>query len=104
MPIHGEALPPALVKELLGEMILRPKKQGKKHTARLASVRARSENNCVAAAYLQGNADAKQRADIILNVCEPVWHGYAKDYVNLRDPKSVEKSTSTRHSSDTIHR
>ena len=53
-------------------------------------IRDSPKNNCLAACHLQGNADAKPRAEIIINVCRPVWQGYRSDYVNLREPKQVE--------------
>ena len=69
MPVHGGALAPALVQELPGEAILSRKRQGGQHTFKLHALKVRCANNCVAACHLQGYADAKPRADIIITVC-----------------------------------
>ena len=69
MPVHGGALEPALVQELPGEAILSRKRQGGQHTFKLHALKVRCANNCVAACHLQGYADAKPRADIIITVC-----------------------------------
>ena len=90
MPVHGGALPPAIVEELPGEAILSRKMEGRKDCLRLRALRFRCANNCVAACHLQGFADAKQRTDIILTVCGPVWKSYGMDYKNLKGAKHVK--------------
>ena len=90
MPVHGGALPPALVEELPGEAILSRKMEGGKDCIRLRALQARCANNCVAACHLQGYADSKPRADIILTVCSPVWKRYGMDYKYLKEPKQVK--------------
>ena len=90
MPVHGGALPPALVEELPGDAILSRKSAGGKDCVRLRALRARCANNCVAACHLQGYADAKPRAAIILTVCGPVWKSYGYDYVHLKGPRAVK--------------
>ena len=90
MPVHGGAFPPALVQELPGEAILSRKRQGGQHTITLHALKLRCAHNCVAACRLQGYADAKPRADIILTVCGPVWKAYGYDYKYLNEPKQVK--------------
>ena len=90
MPVHGGALPPAIVEELPGDAILSRKMEGGKDCLRLRALRARCANNCVAACHLQGYADSKPRTDIILTVCGPVWKSYGMDYKYLKEPKQVK--------------
>ena len=90
MPVHGGALEPALVQELPGEAILSRKRQGGQYTLKLHALKLRCANNCVAACHLQGYADSKRRADIVLTVCGPVWRAYGGDYKNLNEPKQVK--------------
>ena len=90
MPVHGGALEPAVVEELPGEAILSRKRQGGQHTLKLHALKLRCANNCVAACHLQGYADAKPRADIIVTVCGPVWRAYGYDYKYLNEPKEVK--------------
>ena len=80
MPIHGGALPPALVEELPGDVILSRKLEGGNDCIRLSVFRARCANNCVAACHLQGYADSKPSVNIILTVCGPVWRSYGTAY------------------------
>ena len=89
MPVHGRALPPALVEELPGDVLLSRKSEGGADCIRLRALRARCANNCVAACHLQGYADSKPRVDIMLTVCGPVWKSYGGDYRHLKGPKEV---------------
>ena len=90
MPVLGGALEPALVQELPGEAILSRKRQGGQYTLKLHALKLRCANNCVAACHLQGYADSKRRADIVLTVCGPVWRAYGGDCKNLNEPKQVK--------------
>ena len=56
MPVHGGALPPAIVEELPGDAILSRKMEGGSHCIRLRTLRFRCANNCVAACHLKGLA------------------------------------------------